>query len=145
MVDYKQDLWPDEIKSIEVVSPVTIIKEQGKILGRKTNNIVVGEVKTLNSRPISYDFGYSFSLVSSPLNYQYQLFKFYFTIDNYPVFISVDDSIKIEKFKDLSNELIEVQSEEELMKILKKIFSATKTLKVITGLLAQSQDIKNES
>ena len=145
MVDYKQDLWPDEIKSIELISPVTIIKEQGKILGKKTNNIVVGQVFSLNSYPSLYEFGYRFSLVSSSMNYQYQLFSFYFRIDNYPVFVEVDDSIKTEKFKDLSNGLIEAKSEEELMTILKEIFSATKTLKIIHGLLAQSQDIKDES
>ncbi|WP_107671026.1 hypothetical protein [Cyanothece sp. BG0011] len=145
MVDYKQDLWPDEIKSIEVISPVTIIKEQGKILGKKTNNIVVGEVKTFQSSqfpPSRFPFTYRFVLVCSIMNYVYRLFDFGFAIEMYPVTIVPDASIR----KELAcKEEIKADSEEDLIQTLKEIFSAQKTVKIITTLLAQSQDIKDES
>lgn len=146
MVDYKQDLWPDEIKSIEVVSPVTIIKEQGKILGRKTNNIVVGEVTLSKTHPgiTSYNFAfyYKFFLVCSSIDYKYQLFSFGLPIDMYPVTIFPDSSIG----NDLGwEQKIQVNSEKIFIEALRKIFSAQKTIKIITTLLAQSQDTKDES
>ncbi|ACB51789.1 hypothetical protein cce_2441 [Crocosphaera subtropica ATCC 51142] len=147
MVDYKQDLWPDEIKTTEIISPVTIIKEQGKILGRKTNNIVVGEVKTFNSstKLIDFPFTYRFVLVCSSINYEYRLFDFAFPIEIYPIKIIPDTSIANELSLSPRNPEIKIDLEEEFIEILKKIFSAQKTVKIITTLLAQSQDIKDES
>lgn len=141
MVDYKQDLWLDEIKSTEIISPVTIIKEQGKILGRKTNNIVVGEVKHIDSN--QFPFAYGFALVCSTINYEYYLFDFLFPIEMYPVIIIPDNSIANELSLPSRNPEITIESEQGLIESLKKIFSAQKTVKIITTLLSQSQDIKD--
>ncbi len=99
MVDYKEDLWPDEIEYTQIISPVTIIKEQGKILGRKTNNVVVGEVKPFKSpHPNDFPFIYTFILVCSSINYEYELFKFGFSIEMYPFKIVLDNSIANDPF-----------------------------------------------
>ncbi|MGK7880377.1 MAG: hypothetical protein AB4060_09800 [Crocosphaera sp.] len=141
MVDYKQDLWPDEIKTTEIISPVTIIKEQGKILGQKTNNIVVGEVKLMHST--EFPFAYGFILVCSTINYEYKLFDFVFPIEMYPVRIIPDASIANELSLSPRNPEIKIESEEDFTDILRKIFSAQKTVKIITSLIAQSKDIKD--
>ncbi|MGK7886387.1 MAG: hypothetical protein AB4057_17410 [Crocosphaera sp.] len=141
MVDYKQDLWPDEINSIEVISPVNIVKEQGKILGKRTNNIVIGEVKPMHSTV--FPFAYGFILVCSTINYEYKLFDFVFPIEIYPLIIIPDASIANELCLPPRNPEIKIESEDEFMDILKKIFSAQKTVKIITNLLSQSQGIKD--
>ena len=38
------DLWPDDIEHTSVKAPVTILREQGTFLGRKTSNLVEGEI-----------------------------------------------------------------------------------------------------
>ena len=43
MVDYNQDLWTDEINSTELIDPLILIKEQGKILGKKTIILLLGK------------------------------------------------------------------------------------------------------
>ena len=43
MVDYNQDLWTDEINSTELIDPLIHIKEQGKILGKKTIILLLGK------------------------------------------------------------------------------------------------------
>ena len=69
------DLWPDDIEHTSVKAPVTILKEQGALLGRKTDNLVEGVVardRRLFTEP--GDFRYSFYLAAPALgDYRYRL------------------------------------------------------------------------
>lgn len=144
--NYQQDLWPDDIASVTVISPKTIVEEQGKILGQKTNNLIVGELKREDSLSLNPSrFPYDFSLYCSSLNYRYDLFRFIFDVtENYPVYIKPDAMILKESFVDFpnknnNNDGVIAESEEELIEVLRKIFSSSKTRKVIAGILSQLQ------
>lgn len=154
------DLWPEDIGPIpDLKSPVTILREQASLLGKKTNNLVEAEVVQLES-VISEEkeFSYAFLIVAPALdNYRYKLFTISYGINLYPVTINVDKDIQAEipptaeerreivksgrVFTDLREEIgikrkLVAESEDEFVEILKKIFSAKKTKRVIGALLS---------
>ena len=60
------DLWPEDIGPIpDLKSPVTILREQASLLGKKTNNLVEAELVQLEA-VISEDreFSYAFLIVA---------------------------------------------------------------------------------
>jgi hypothetical protein len=143
------DLWPDGIEETRVRSPVTILREQGSLLGQKTKNLVQGEVfeSALNDKNF---FSFSFFLVAPALsNYRYKLLTIYHDIGLYPVEIAVEDQIMLgidSRFKytgkDVSNGSMKVYlksaSEEDFLELLRAVFRSEKTIRVITSLLSQS-------
>ncbi len=97
----------------------------------------------------SNDLGllYRFSLYASPINYQYDLFDFYHTIELYPVAVRPDSNLSKEvlgNFQSNFQKDILAGSETEFMEILKKIFTAPKTRQIIANLLAQLQVEKDD-
>ena len=66
-----EDLWPDDIAENKTRSPFSIFKEQGKYLGRKTNNLVLGKIHRLKPGTVNmgdifdrklFHFVYKFSI-----------------------------------------------------------------------------------
>ena len=156
-----RDLWPEDIGPIsDLKAPVSILREQGALLGKKTNNLVEAEVVQLEA-VISEEreFSYAFLIVAPALdNYRYKLFTISCGINLYPITINVDRDIQAEiptnvreseenqirqfresllfgKKPEVKRKLV-AESEDEFMEILKKIFSAKKTKKVIGALLS---------
>jgi hypothetical protein len=137
------DLWPDDIGISSLRAPLTILKEQAANLGQKTKNIVEARVMQLESNSYlkDYDFVYGFFLTSAALNnYQYLLFTAKMTVDFYPLRIEYETSIGEELGGDYTGIgfFVEVRDEEQFFAVLKEIFSATKTRRVVQALLAQS-------
>ncbi len=123
-----RDLWPDDIKVDEMVTPLSILKEQASLLGQKTQNLVEAEVQT---KPLGADFSHSFFLVAPPLdNYRYKLFEIHHPIDMYPVKI-VDENGGIR---------YEPRSQDEFIAKLREVLTSEKTKSVIRALIAQSQN-----
>lgn len=134
-----RDLWPEEIGPIpDLKAPVTILREQASLLGKKTNNLVEAEVMQLESAiSEESEFNYAFLIVAPALdNYRYKLFTISYNINIYPVTISVDGEIRAEINPADSEGKLLAESEGEFVEILKKIFSAKKTKKVIGALLS---------
>ncbi len=46
-----QSLWPDDIGQSDLVTPVSIMREQAVLLGQKTGNLVTAEVRTAAQGP----------------------------------------------------------------------------------------------
>ena len=42
------DLWPDDLEVTDLVPPVTILKQQAVLLGKKTKNLLEGQVATFS-------------------------------------------------------------------------------------------------
>jgi hypothetical protein len=148
------DLWPDTIKVEKVITPVTILRQQASLLGKKTKNIVQGEVReekenfgALNT----YDFNYVFYLVAPALNnYRYRLLDISYNVSLYPVIVTIEESIFSEiasNFKTAQSisKLIQAKSQDEFLDILKEIFNSTKVLRVISVLLSQSDPSYDQS
>lgn len=155
------NLWPAEITEIsEVTPPVIILDQQALMLGNMTKNIVLAEVKTEESR--GYEFSYSLNIVAPILdNYRYRLLTIWHDIDLYPVIVQVGIDIYNEIFKNFEDKIecspwaydeweasmgqgqvnpdsFKASSKKELLDILKAIFNANKTKRIISALFAQS-------
>lgn len=121
------DLWPTDIKADNMVTPLSILKEQASLLGGKTQNLVEAEVQT---KPLGAEFSHSFLLVAPTLdNYRYKLFAVLHALDMYPLKI-VDENGGIR---------YEVHSQEEFVEKLREVLTSEKTKSVINALIAQSQ------
>lgn len=86
------DLWPDELDDATVRAPVTLLREQAVLLGKKTSNLIEAEVE-LGSN-VDGNFTYHFFIVAPTLNnYHYRLFSVEHTIALYPVLIDVGEEL----------------------------------------------------
>lgn len=142
------DLWPDKIAVEKMITPVTILRQQASLLGKKTKNIVQGEVRS--SKDNFTSFNYAFYIVATALdNYRYKLLEISYDLSLYPVDIEVEEEIREKALPNFQNvevsatlntmkRFVCANSEEEFKEILKAIFNSTKVLRVISVLLAQS-------
>src|SRR5580704_15217123 len=75
------DLWPTNIADANLLTPVTILKEQAALLGEKTRQLVTGEVATPATGNL---FVHHFYIVAPTLNYKYELFSISHGVSFYP-------------------------------------------------------------
>jgi hypothetical protein len=152
------DLWPKDLPTMTMTSPVTILREQASLLGTKTRNIVKAEVRRYNPSPVPVSrhvasakpsaaaqepFCFSFNLVAPVLgNYTYRLFTVAYDVNRYRATISSDYDIAQEEFA-YQGEL-DVSNDAEFKECLSRILGSQNTLKVITALLSQSTDQGND-
>lgn len=122
-----RNLWPEDVAVTDAVAPVAILKEQASLLGQQTRNLVEARVTQRHSS--KFDFCYYFELVAPALeNYIYRLFQILHNIEFYPVWIDFYEDSPIE-----------VQSEDEFMLELERVFSSEKTKRIISSLISQSK------
>ena len=135
-------LWPKEIETRREKAPVAILREQASILGEKTRNLVQGEVST--SKSVNNQFAYDFYIVSPPLeNYHFKLMTVSHGINFYPLQVDIDQDIHSEifgegQYAEYPHIYGRAESEKQFLDLLKQIFGAEKTVRVITSLLSQA-------
>jgi hypothetical protein len=152
----------------EITPPVVILDQQAAMLGNMTKNIILAEIKSEKEAIFvletddflyKYEFSYAFYIVAPILdNYRYNLLTIWHNIDLYPVVVNVEENIYKEIYKDFDDKItfspwaLRVQyegknqvedsfmanSKKEFLDILKAIFGASKTKRIISALLAQS-------
>ena len=138
------DLWPASIEVSKIIPPVTILREQATMLGKKTKNLIKAEVKEFDQESSfqRFDFGYVFYIVAPTLyNYRFPLLSIYHNVEPYPLYVHVQEEIFKEisqKFEIMANIHIKVKSEDEFYEVLRAIFNSSKAKRVISILLAQS-------
>jgi hypothetical protein len=140
------DLWPDEIKVEKLMPPVTILRQQASLLGKKTKNIVQGEVEDVRSN--ANLFIYAFYIIVPALNnYRYRLFNISYELSLYPLQMYVENDIRKEIPSDFIKrkddtvdplEFVYADSEKDFLEILRIVFNSTKVMRVISVLLSQS-------
>lgn len=155
------DLWPDTFSFEKLNAPVNLLREQAALLGKKTNNLVQADVK--QDKSSSREFTYSFFLTAPALNYQYRLFQIHHDVSLYPVIVRVEKAILVEisadferasakqfdltdliaamepnvEHEDVRVKGLRAQSEEEFINLVREILNSTKTVRIISALLAQ--------
>lgn len=138
------DLWPEDIGHPTLRSPVSILREQALLLGDKTQNMVRAKVSP-QERQEQNNFKYTFFVVAPELgDYHHALFKIRHDVELYPVVIDVDEEIRYELAPEEDKTII-ANSESEFLEMLRRIFRAKKTRKVIHALLAQSSAYQDMS
>ncbi|MGC2111434.1 MAG: hypothetical protein WA655_18105 [Candidatus Korobacteraceae bacterium] len=116
------DLWPSNIADANLTTPVTILKQQGALLGDKTRQLITGEVVTQTTGNL---FVNSFYISAPTLGYKYELFQVHHGINFYPLTL-----------KHLNN-TIQIPSEAAFKDKLKEILAAPHTVNVVHSILAQ--------
>jgi hypothetical protein len=136
-----EDLWPEDIGYRgKLAAPSIILKEQGELLGNKTGNIVVGEVRRRKPSTVeeANKLTYRFLISCPSLSYAYEFFSIMHEVVFYPLVLIVEDD-------DIRNELgfragvskVKIKDEESFKKWLRRIFNTTKFKTVVSALLAQ--------
>jgi hypothetical protein len=119
-----ENLWPDFATDDIIRNPKTILREQASFLGKRTKNILTGNISTDSYRN---QFSHSFQIVAPNLNnYTYTLFTI------------VEDGIFGFPCKFKTETSFSIKTEEELLERLKEIFSSEETKKVIHSLISLS-------
>jgi hypothetical protein len=139
------DLWPADIASVtEEMPPITILKQQASLLGRKTKNIVEAKVET-TSTDIEGVLRHTLYLVAPALNfYRYPLIDVEHKVTSmYPAKVRVRWLEKPRKEPSTLDDIWDLQNapadnEGEFKNKLKSIFADEETKRVIGVLLAQS-------
>jgi hypothetical protein len=124
------DLWPDDILFLEQRAPVTILKDQAFALGKRTQNIVIADVRSHQDVMGTRKFEHSFVIRAPSLNYEYQLFSVTHDIELYPVQLFFEDFKEGRAF---------AGSEREFLRLLQEVLSSDKTRKVVAAIYAQTQ------
>jgi len=143
------DLWPDDIgRHIKLKAPVSILKEQGTLLGRKTGNLVKGVINIVISSDKDH-FAYIFYLVAPALgDYHYRLLEVSHSVDLYPLGIETDEDVLMELPVDVKaygemrgrqpKPILVADSQDRFIEILRAIFATKKVRRVIEAIIAQS-------
>jgi hypothetical protein len=119
------DQWPDDFGRFTVTPPITILREQAAILGKKTRGAVEGLVTTSKEAD---GFAHYFYVVAPSLdNYTYRLFAVTHAVQLYPVVIHAE----------VMQRSFQAATEEEFVEHLRSILSSEQTKKVIQAIRAQ--------
>lgn len=140
------DLWPDNVDKPTIKAPVSILREQATLLGQKTNNVVEATVERVESVWWASvdELKYAFLIVAPLLQgYRYRLFIMAHSLEFYPIKMVLETNIYREILQKESEfprekDIFLIHPQEEFLKILGMIFGASKTIKVIHSLIAQS-------
>ncbi len=136
------DLWPSDLGTVTIKSPVTILREQASILGAKTNNIVKARVVKTMAQSVSgtmLPFNFEFQINAPALdNYSYRLFIIAYDVDLYPVKFRWLDAAIVEEMGLGREPGLTASGPEEFNAILARIFGSQKTRHVIHAILSQT-------
>lgn len=139
------NLWPAEvIAQVELESPSLVLKQQAKLLGQMTKNLVEAHVEADNDSGNSGLFVDNFVIESSVISYRYELFSI-----RYPALLNPIDIFWVgydgEIFAREDGHDVEIQgvkrvwSREEMEKELEHIFSSPDTVRIIQALIARAR------
>jgi hypothetical protein len=118
------DLWPQDIAESNMVTPVSILKEQAALLGDKTSQLVKGEVVT---QAVGNFFHHQFFVVAPTLSYRYELFLVTHGVSFYPITLK----------RPFETTAPMLPNEDAFKQALKDIFASPQTLNVVHSILAQ--------
>ena len=123
------NLWPENFGESDKLTPVSILKQQGVYLGQKTNNLVIGEVRSLAGA----DFVRHFFELSAPLmGYNHSLFYIeHDPVKLYPVEIKSRGGVLGPEGK--------ADTPDQFLAELKEILNSENTKQIIQSLIAQSR------
>lgn len=125
-----ENLWPETLEIDRPLSAGTILRQQAAALGQRTKNIVTAEVETRTDEEKPTAFQHDFYLSAPIIGLRYILLRAWDYIDKpYPVKVNTE----------LPGLSANVQNEEELRELLRRIFSHEKTIRMI----AQMREYSN--
>ncbi len=130
MPNTELDLWPDDIGHSDLVAPVAIMRQQASFLGRKTQNLVRGNIVSTFNQSNENLVHYFFMVAPALQEYRYKLFTVRHKISFYPLFLYSERT---------DGKEVEVANQDEFLETLKAEFNSEKARSVIESMIAQSE------
>jgi hypothetical protein len=136
-----KDLWPPTFAPLGDPTPVTILRQQGYLLGRKTQNLVYGEVRS-RKRAVG-EFEHTLSVTAATLGYSQPIVTVTHGVDPYPAVLSKPsytggpDRFAVQPSSTAT-------TPEEFVSELEKYLTSEGTVLLIRSLVTQCQDFDAE-
>ena len=137
------DLLPNKYSKAKLKAPMTILKQQASLVGKKTNHKVVASVERAaipvrNDDALRYHF--LFSTPARPI-YHYHHFSIEHDVDLYPVFFYLDEDTQEDVESKIGKwyGILTAKSEEELELVLREVLRADETQRIIKKIYAHSK------
>jgi hypothetical protein len=122
------DYWPEKLITKTVISPASILREQGYKLGDKTKNYVIGEVRS--QADSGSQFLHTLHLTCTLLNYEIPLIAIRHGIGFYPAELIVYQSpfcqpanVAVPNFGQLENSLRTYFQEPGLKELISSLYA----------------------
>lgn len=123
--DEELNLWPPQLGTTTVRSPLAIMKRQASLLGSATRNQLEGEVQTRTAAKMG--FRHDFHIVAPGLdNYRFGLFSVYHPVTLYPLEVWIGDA-----------SATQCNDEEAFIEAIRTVLQSEETRKVLDALLSQ--------
>src|SRR5688500_2174304 len=116
------DLWPDDFGTIEVVPPITVLREQANWLTDKTQGVLEGRVASGNA---GGKLSHRFSVVAPSLDYSYELFSVEHPLEMYPLRMHVP----------ALDEVHECVNHADFVQALKRVLGAQEIKRIVAAIL----------
>jgi hypothetical protein len=134
------DLWPQSFGEPPQPPPVVILRQQGLLLGKRTDNLVYGEVHS-QTLPLG-QFAHVLEVVAPLLAFRQPIVIVGHSVDVYPTQIGRPDlsnPTNRRGFPTIASPKT-VTSSQEFMAALEEILKSEETLKLIQTLIGQCAD-----
>jgi hypothetical protein len=132
-----EDLWP-ELNLAATVTPLSILREQAGLLGKKTKGVLRGEVETWGDGDrISHSFNIA---VPSLGDYKYTLFSVHYLPTGYPVHVDMTAKPFFPGGAPIEEPSLRrsIADEDELRDWLRHIFHSDEVKRIVENLYAQA-------
>ncbi len=137
MQDEIPDLWPDEIQTTEVPTPIAILRIQANRLHDKTKGLIEAEVRSLTDNDKAQEL-YQFDLIAPALDgYRLRLFECGHALSLvYPIDIY---------WREFDQGYSSASTPGEVYEALRTIFRSRTTTSIIMSMIARSNERKQSS
>lgn len=132
MAEQTLDFWPDISAARPRVTPLSLLKQQAALLGKKTNNLLEGDVSSsiYNERLV-----HRFLIGVPSLDYRYELF----VVSHDPVVLYPVKVVSGPHKTSYGKNPPTLDSEDAFLDWLKNVLSSDETKRVLGSLLAQTE------
>jgi hypothetical protein len=126
------DLWPPDFRVVSQPSPASILRQQGYLLGQRTQNLVVGEVESKTRGP--GEFVHTLAISAPLLEYRQPIMHVEHKLEFYPADVAFYDE------KGSHRARVSVADAKQFMDVLRQELAAPQLVKLIGSLVAQCED-----
>jgi hypothetical protein len=126
------DLWPPDFGITHQPSPASILRQQGHLLGQRTQNFVIGEVESKSEKPNG--FLHTFYLTAPLLDFRQALLHVRHRVEFYPAELAIYDENGSHVANATAPDAVQFMSE------LRQHLANERILRLVRSLVGQCQD-----
>ncbi len=131
------DLWPTKFGTENEISPATILRQQGYILGERTDDAVYGEVESRREK--SGKFLHIFYISSPLVKVREQVVWCRHGLDSYPADLTSQSG----NAQNGTSTSLTVKDPSEFMEKLREMLATPSIVQLIASLVSQARDMES--